>query len=216
MTCPRSSPTGARTFGRVIPGDETQARAAAAWVDAMDVESVSVSADNSAFGKNVGQTFRDALTRARISEAADLDFYAGTGRPSDAGSVMVTDAQLTPEAIPHLASGTLATSAALDPSQLPPAGAEFRERFTREYGRAPGRYAAYGYEAMALILDSIGRADDPADRPSVVEAVFETVDRRSVLGTYSIDETGETTLTKLTGYEIRDGLAKPVESLDAN
>jgi hypothetical protein len=34
----------------------------------------------------------------------------------------------------------------------------------------------------------------------VVEAFFETTRRESVLGTYSIDEVGYTTLDRMTGY----------------
>ncbi len=92
------------------------------------------------------------------------------------------------------ASGRYATTAALAPGQLPPAGADFRTTFEERYGRAPGPYAAYGYEAMALILDTLERATDPADRQAVVEAFFDTSGRDSILGPYSITETGETTL----------------------
>jgi branched-chain amino acid transport system substrate-binding protein len=63
---------------------------------------------------------------------------------------------------------------------------------------------------MAVVLDSIGRAD-PVDRGAVVDAFLETTDRRSVLGRYSIDEVGDTTLDRLSGYRVRDG--RPV--LDA-
>ena len=107
----------------------------------------------------------------------------------------------------------MVTSAALDPSQLPEEGQEFAERFEAEYGRAPGRYAAYGYEAMAVILDSIERASDPGDRPAVVAAFFDTADRRSVLGGYSIDEVGNTTLGRMTGYRVRGAKLSPVASL---
>lgn len=205
--------SGSRTFGRVIPGDEAQGRAAAGWVDELDVDTVSVTADNSDFGRNVAASFRDGLTRASISDAGDLHFYAGIGRASDAGPVMVTDAQLTPDSIPDLGTGTLATSAALDPSQLPDAGGQFAASFLEEYGREPGRYAAYGYEAMAVILDAVGRAEDPTDRPAVVDAFFDTADRDSILGTYSIDEAGETTLDLMTGYEVREGRLEPVAEL---
>ena len=92
---------------------------------------------------------------------------------------MVSDAELGRAASPPEPPGTLATSAALDPTQLPPAGRDFARRFRAEYGRAPGRYAAYGYEAMALILDSIDRASDPGDRASVIDAFFATSDRES-------------------------------------
>lgn len=108
------------------------------------------------------------------------------------------------------------TSAAQDPSQLPPAGQRFVERFRREYDREPGRYAAYGYEAMAVVVDSIKRAGEGgADRTEVIDAFLATADRDSVLGTYSIESTGETTLDRMTGYRVERGRARPVAELGA-
>jgi ABC-type branched-subunit amino acid transport system substrate-binding protein len=57
-----------------------------------------------------------------------------------------------------------------------------------------GSTEALGAEAMDLVLDSIGRADDPFDRASVVEAFLATGERDSPLGTYSIDELGRADL----------------------
>ncbi len=159
--------------------------------------------------------FEDGLRRAAVVPGADFVYYGGLpeNQPlADArglDGLMVTDAELEPGVSEP--DGTLATSAALDPSQLPPAGREFVAAFRAEYGRAPGRYAAYGYEAMAVILDSIERASDPADRGAVIDAFFATADRDSVLGTYSIDEVGDTTLDRMTRVRARPGrAAKPV------
>jgi branched-chain amino acid transport system substrate-binding protein len=69
---------------------------------------------------------------------------------------------------------------------------------------------------MAVILDSIDRASDPADRAAVTDAFFETADRDSVLGSYSIDELGETTLDRMTGYELDGGRARPVARLEGS
>jgi branched-chain amino acid transport system substrate-binding protein len=91
-------------------------------------------------------------------------------------------------------------------SQLPAQGQRFLREFRRRYHREPGRYAAYGYEAMAVVLDSIRRAGDSGDdRDSVIDAFFDTTDRRSVLGTYSIDDVGNTTLDRLAGYRVVSG-----------
>jgi branched-chain amino acid transport system substrate-binding protein len=211
--------TGKRTFGRVIPGDEAQARAAAGWVDDMGIRTVGVVHDDTDFSKDMADTFRDSLTRATITSSPELLFFAGQAgqTPSLAqsfdGTQMVTDAGLTPERIATSTSGLLATSAALDPSQLPPAGQDFVQKFRDLHGREPGRYAAYGYEAMALILDSIDRASDPTDRAAVIDAFFDTTDRDSILGTYSIEGNGETSLNRMTGYEIENGAAKPVAEI---
>jgi branched-chain amino acid transport system substrate-binding protein len=120
---------------------------------------------------------------------------------------MATDALLDPSGIRALVpSSALATSAALDPSQLPRAGQRFVRAFRGRYRREPGRYAAYGYEAMAVVLDSVRRAGDSGDdRDAVVDAFFGTTNRRSVLGTYSIDDVGNTSLDRLAGYRVVNG-----------
>jgi branched-chain amino acid transport system substrate-binding protein len=66
---------------------------------------------------------------------------------------------------------------------------------------------------MAVILDSIERADDPGDRTAVVNAFFDTTERESVLGTYSIDEVGDTTLGRMTGYRSAPGALQAVAAL---
>ena len=76
---------------------------------------------------------------------------------------MVTDAEL--DAGVGEVDGTLATSAALDPSQLPRSGSASSPTSSEDTGAQPGPYAAYGYEAMAVILDSIDRAGDPTRPP---------------------------------------------------
>lgn len=213
---PDAQPSGQRTFGRVIPDDRAQALAGAAWVDEMEVARVATESDGTAFGEAMVAGFEDGLQRASLVSGADFLYYGGLpdNQPlANARGVqlMVTDAELAPGVSEP--DGTLATSAALDPSQLPADGQEFAEAFRAEYGREPGRYAAYGYEAMAVILDSIDRADDPEDRGSVVDAFFETGNRESVLGTYSIDEVGNTTLDRMTGYEFRAGEPRPAARL---
>ena len=90
-------------------------------------------------------------------------------------------------------------------------------RFEDEYGREPGPWVAYGYEAMASALGAIDRADDPLSRSSVVEAYFDGTERDSVLGTYSITEEGETTLdAPLAAYRVEDGEVLPVSSVIYN
>ena len=197
---------GERTFGRVIPGDDAQAAAAAEWAGELRADRVAIDSDGSPFARNLADAFRLAANRAGVAVVEanpSLTYLAGRPTPTGVDEIG-SDAYLLP---PGQDAPTLVTSAALDPSQLPPEGQDFVDRFGDEYSRRPGRFAAYGYEAMAVILDSVERASDPADRPSVVEAFFGTTDRDSVLGKYSIDELGDTTLERMTGY----GGKAPVE-----
>jgi ABC-type branched-subunit amino acid transport system substrate-binding protein len=97
-----------------------------------------------------------------------------------------------------------------DPEDLPDAGQEMLTRFEDEYGREPGPWAAYGYEAMASVLAAIDRAGDPLSRSSVVDAYFDGTERDSVLGTYSITAEGETTLdAPLAAYHVEAGALVP-------
>ena len=67
-------------------------------------------------------------------------------------------------------------------------------------------YAIYGYETMALALDVLKKAGAQAnDRERVRQLLFQQKNRNSVLGTYSIDENGDTTLTDYGLYVVRDG-----------
>ena len=211
---PDVQPTGIRTFGRVIPSDSAQAAAAARWVDRLGVSRVAAVSDGTVFGDSLIASFREALRGPVPARSAPFTYYGGlaSDQRQPSGRLMVSDAEIGPGISERPA--TLATSAALDPSQLPPAAAAFISEFRRRYGHAPGRYAAYGYEAMAVVLDSIDRADDPTDRASVIDAFFATTDRDSILGTYSITDTGETTLERMSGYRFRAGGAiEPIAEL---
>jgi branched-chain amino acid transport system substrate-binding protein len=95
--------------------------------------------------------------------------------------------------------------ATLNPDSYPPEGQEFFKEFASSYGeKNPDPYAIYGFEAMSLVLDAIARAGS-SDKADVLKALFETKDRASVLGTYSIDENGDTTLTDYGIYTIEGG-----------
>jgi len=97
------------------------------------------------------------------------------------------------------------TVATLNPESYPPEGQEFFKQFESEYGENnPDPYAIYGYEAMMLTLNAIERAGS-TDKADILKAFFDTKDRSSVLGTYSIDENGDTTLTDYGVYTIEDG-----------
>ena len=99
------------------------------------------------------------------------------------------------------------TVATLDPSEYPPDGRKFFRDYEAEYGEAnPNPYAVYGYEAMDLILDTCDRlGPDCGDRQKLIDALYDTKARESVLGTYDIDENGDTTLTDYGVYRVKDG-----------
>jgi branched-chain amino acid transport system substrate-binding protein len=85
---------------------------------------------------------------------------------------------------------------------------KFFADYKTEYGSSnPDPYAIYGYETMKLALDTLKAVGDKANDKEAVRAQLleKTKDRNSVLGTYSIDENGDTTLTDYGLYTIKDG-----------
>jgi branched-chain amino acid transport system substrate-binding protein len=106
-----------------------------------------------------------------------------------------------------VASRVKVTVATLSPDEYPPEGQKFFEDFEAEYGEAnPDPYAIYGYEAMRLVLDTCEQlGPDCSDRQAMIDALFNTKGRESVLGTYDIDENGDTTLTDYGVYTIEGG-----------
>jgi branched-chain amino acid transport system substrate-binding protein len=97
------------------------------------------------------------------------------------------------------------TVATLSPDQYPEEGQEFFDAFREKHDEPnPNPYAIYGYEAMRLALDAIARSET-GDKADILAALFDTSDRESVLGTYSIDDNGDTTLTDRSLEKVEDG-----------
>ncbi len=89
---------------------------------------------------------------------------------------------------------------------------DFVDRYTKRFGHAPQPYAIYGYEAAKVALEAIRRADKK-DRAAIVAACAQLKDFPGVLGTWSFDENGDTTLRQLSGYVVHDGHFKFVKLL---
>ena len=109
-----------------------------------------------------------------------------------------------------VASRVKVTVATLSPDEYPPDGQKFFDDFSAKYGEDnPDPYAIYGYEAMKLVLDTCKELGaDCSDKQTMIDALFATKGRESVLGTYDIDENGDTTLTDYGVYSIDGGSAQ--------
>jgi branched-chain amino acid transport system substrate-binding protein len=99
------------------------------------------------------------------------------------------------------------TVATLSPDEYPPAGKKFFSDYEQKYNEPnPDPYSIYGYEAMKLVLDTCKELGaDCSDKQAMIDALFQTKARESVLGTYDIDENGDTTITDYGVYAIKDG-----------
>ena len=101
---------------------------------------------------------------------------------------------------------TYITNPTLDPKLYPASGQEFFKNYKAKYGADPEAYAIYGYEAMGVLLEAIKNAGAKGNqRQAVIDAFFKIKNRESVLGTYSIDENGDTTLSDYGGDRVVGG-----------
>jgi branched-chain amino acid transport system substrate-binding protein len=92
-------------------------------------------------------------------------------------------------------------------SQLPAAGQAVADRLRERLGHEPDAHAVYAYEAASLVLDANARVGD--DRAALVAGLRATRDRESVVGRYSIDRHGATTLTAAGRLRVENGRFVP-------
>jgi branched-chain amino acid transport system substrate-binding protein len=163
--------------------------------------------------------FRSVATKVKAS-GADCMFFGGITQNkgvqlfTDVNAANPTMKLFGPDGVADVfvtkisskvAAQTYITNPTLDPKLYPPAAQDFFKRFKEKYSRDPYPYAIYGYEAMKVALLAIQNAGDKGnDRQAVIDAFFKIKDRDSVLGKYSIDENGDTTLTDYGANRVRD------------
>jgi branched-chain amino acid transport system substrate-binding protein len=133
------------------------------------------------------------------------DIHAGNPTAKLFGPDGMADPAYYEKASPAVAKMSYLTNPTLDPKLYPPAAQDFFKAFKQKYGNDPAPYAIYGYEAMKVALLAIQNAGDKGnDRQAVIDAFFKIKDRDSVLGKYSIDENGDTTLSDYGADRIKD------------
>lgn len=191
----------------VLDGSEANGAADPEADDSADADDGSTASGSELTPSLVGERARtateDSTSIAYIGEAGAATTLFSVPVTNEAGLLQIVPAPIgddlvrdsagssaVPPRIQTTGERTLGAIASADAVLPPiPAGGEGRE-IQRELGLPGSREALYGYEAMAVVLDSIDRAADPIDRNLVVDAYLETTDRDSVLGTYSVDQVG--------------------------
>jgi branched-chain amino acid transport system substrate-binding protein len=165
--------------------------------------------------------FRSLATKIK-SKGADCMFFGGiTDNKAvqvwkDVGAANPTIKMFGPDGVAEsafttkipasLQSRTYITNPTLDPKLYPPAAQDFFKTYKQKFGKDPEPYAIYGYEAMQVALLAIQNAGDKGnDRQAVIDEFFKIKDRDSVLGKYSIDENGDTTLSDYGGNRVKAG-----------
>jgi len=206
----RYRPSGSTNFARTVPSDDVVVDAAASWASELGATQAAATSDGSPFQNLAAAEFK--------SSAAENGMQVMPGRPraevavaTNTGKTAVYQPEPQRLAIYGTAPQTLELSAELDGKSLP-GKLQFQSQFSRRYRRAPGSYAAYGYEAMELVLHAIRGAGTGASsfRDKVRNSVFGSQRDGTVLGSYSITSEGDTTECMIQRYRVIGAMVVPL------
>lgn len=112
------------------------------------------------------------------------------------------------------AEGVYATFGGVPGKELTGDGKIWYDNYKAKYNTEPEAYAAYGYESAKVIVNGIN-AVCKNDRAAIREAVMGTQNFQGLLGTWSFDENGDTTITTMSGNVVKDGKFEFVSVLKA-
>jgi branched-chain amino acid transport system substrate-binding protein len=206
-------PTGTRTLFRLMPNDRVQADALATAMRDAGCKRVGSVHDGEVYGKGVGTLMRRSVTRLGLKVASTArirrstrrfgaikgDCVAYTGITANGAARMFThvsrsaklfasdgvaESGFTRHITASVAKRMTITVSTLAPDAYP-AGAAI-------IGTGDP-YKLYGYEAMKLVLDGLNTAG-PSKQALLGFLQTSVQNRASVLGTYSLDAHGDTTL----------------------
>ena len=222
-----------RTFARVVPNSAAEAKAQVQEMHALGITKLYVDSDGSDYGAAVAYALRQdatsgGLTVVSSATTADGAFY-GSASPAAAARFFNRVAASTPSAklFGPSALDAPALVAALSPgvrdlyisvpgflaADLNAAGSTFTSQFKSTFSHAPVPQAIFGYEAMSAVMSVIKEAGTSAgNRTTIVHDFFAISKRPSVLGTYSINSNGDTSIAPFAFARLRGGQLVPAPS----
>jgi branched-chain amino acid transport system substrate-binding protein len=102
------------------------------------------------------------------------------------------------------AEGTYVTSTSVAASKLTGAGADWYRRYKERFQSDQDYYVSNAYDAMNVALAAIERVGK-RDRAAIRDAIFATHDYDGLLGPWSFDRNGDTTMTSMSIIQVKNG-----------
>jgi branched-chain amino acid transport system substrate-binding protein len=116
-----------------------------------------------------------------------------------------------PNAIGAVGNGAFISVAGQPPSALKGKGATFVKSFGKQIGETPNPYAAYGAQAMNVMLQAVAKSG--GQRAATTKGLFGLTITDGILGTFTINSTGDTSLAPITVYRQAGKNLIPVKTL---
>ena len=166
----------------------------------------------------------DRARRARADTVLIASYVAGNPRfgtlirrlrakLGPGARIMATDGFSDFEAVVRIAGsaaeGMTVSVTGLPNERLPKTGKAFVAAFGKAVGQPPSQFSVYAAQAAEVLLAAIARSD--GTRASVTAQLFKTKVSNGILGSFSIDENGDTTESAVTIYRIVNRTPKILE-----
>ena len=225
----QSRSTYGQTFARVVPTSAREAQAQVQEMRALGVSKLYVTDDGGPYGAAIANALKsDAsgkLTVVDSQAGADGVFY-GTNSVAAAthffdqaaasnpavklfGPSALYDQTFAGGLSPAIHNLIISTPG-FRTADLPQAGTKFVSEFSSRYGHDPVPQAIFGYEAMSAVLAVLREAGSQANnRSTVVHDFLALKDRQSVLGTYSMNSSGDTNIAPFVFGRLQRGKLVP-------
>jgi branched-chain amino acid transport system substrate-binding protein len=116
-----------------------------------------------------------------------------------------------PTANGAVGNGAYISVAGQPPNKLTGLGATFVASFGKQIGTAVNPYAAYGAQAMDVMLQVIAKSG--GQRTNVTKALFGIKITNGILGTFTINSQGDTSLQPITIYKQSGKNLNPVKTI---
>jgi branched-chain amino acid transport system substrate-binding protein len=128
--------------------------------------------------------------------------------------LVMPDGFSDPKSNGTIADGSWISVAGQPPSKLKGAGATFVKSFSKQIHAVPNPYSAYGAQAMLVMLEAIAKSG--GQRANVAKSLFGLKITNGILGTFTINNNGDTNLTPITIYRQGNGKLTPIKTIVPN
>ena len=224
--------TYGRTFTRVVPTTALEAQAQVKVMRSLGVKKLYVTDDGGPYGKAAALAVKSAappaITVLPAHTGADAVFD-GASSESVAARAFNAAASANPKVklfapsalddqsfvsqLSPTARNVFISAPGFLPKGLHPAGRKFVSDFNAAYHHAPAAEAIFGYEAVQAVLSVLGQAGSSANnRATVVHGFINLRNRASALGTYSINQNGDTSIAPFVVSHLKGGKLVPYRS----